>query len=281
MAINPYFKSQRDEQNVIEDLTIEVIKIHGQDMVYMPRTLINEDKLFGEDTLSQFNQGYPIEMYISSIDGFEGEGDIISRFGLQIKDTVKLVVSRKRFEQEVTARDTAIAKPREGDLIYFPLSGVVFEITFTEDENPFYQLGKLYSYVLTCELHEFSHQDFNTGWTDIDKKDTDRDNPVTKYTLGGVVGDFLVGELVTGYTGITAEVVSWNPSTNILETIGGSLRYGGVTGSASLASGIVAITAGTSADTTKDLFASNTDIQTEGNNFINFTDRDPFSEGRF
>ncbi len=117
MAINPYFKSQREEQDVLEDLAIETIKIHGQDMVYMPRTLVNEDSLFGEDVQSAFNDGYEVEMYISTVDGFEGEGDIIARFGLQISDTCTLVVSRKRFTQLITANDSDILKPREGDLI--------------------------------------------------------------------------------------------------------------------------------------------------------------------
>ena len=281
MAINPYFKSQRDEQDIIEDLTVETIKIHGQNMVYIPRTLIKKDELFGEDTMSQFNQGYEIEMYISSIDGFEGEGDLISRFGLQIKDSMKVVVAKKRFEREVADKEPDIERPREGDLVYFPLSGFLFEITFVERENPFYQLGKLYTYELTCETHEFSYQELNTEWSDIDNKETAYKNEVFSYTISGSSGNFTVGEVITDVNGKTAEVVSWTASTSTLEAAGATLAIGGVTGSISGVTGSIAATAGTSADITKDPFASNSEIQIEGTDFINFSDRDPFSEGNF
>jgi len=281
MAINPYFKSQRDEQDIIEDLTVETIKIHGQNMVYIPRTLINKDDLFGEDVMSQFNQGYEIEMYISSIDGFEGEGDLISRFGLQIKDSMKVVVAKKRFEREVADKEPDIERPREGDLVYFPLSGFLFEITFVERENPFYQLGKLYTYELTCETHEFSYQELNTEWSDIDNKETAYKNEVFSYTVSGSSGNFTVGEVITDTNGKTAEVVSWTASTSTLEAAGATLAIGGVTGSISGTTGSIAATAGTSADITKDPFASNSEIQIEGIDFINFSDRDPFSEGGF
>jgi len=281
MAINPYFKSQRDEQDIIEDLTVETIKIHGQNMVYIPRTLIKKDELFGEDTMSQFNQGYEIEMYISSIDGFEGEGDLISRFGLQIKDSMKVVVAKKRFEREVADKEPDIERPREGDLVYFPLSGFLFEITFVERENPFYQLGKLYTYELTCETHEFSYQELNTEWSDIDNKETAYKNEVFSYTISGSSGNFTVGEVITDVNGKTAEVVSWTASTSTLEAAGATLSIGGVTGSISGVTGSIAATAGTSADITKDPFASNSEIQIEGTDFINFSDRDPFSEGNF
>lgn len=283
MAINPYFKSQREEQNVIEDLTIESIKIHGQNMVYMPRTLINEDTLFGEDTRSAFNNGYEIEMYVSSVDGFEGEGDLISRFGLQINDTMKLVVSKKRFESEVTTRQTTILRPREGDLIYFPLSGFVFEITFVEDENPFYQLGKLYTYELTCETFKFSKETFNTGWGDVDSKQTSRDNPVVVLTMSSASGNFQVGELVTNPSGATATVVSWDSSTNALEVVGAGLGLVGITGSNSSVYGVIGSTAAPSTPTEipTDQFANNEEIQTEAQGIINFSDLDPFSEGNF
>lgn len=285
MAINPYFKHQREEQDVIEDLTIETIKIHGQNMIYMPRTLVNEDSLFGEDTRSAFNDGYELEMYISSVDGFEGEGDLISRFGLQINDTMKLVVSRKRFEQEITALEEAITAPREGDLLYFPLSGYVFEITFVENENPFYQLGRLYTYQLTCETFKFSKETVSTGWTDIDDKVSDRDNPVTVLDVSTFTGTFLVGEIVTDSAGATAEVVGWDSSTKELEVIGASdlTVPDGVTGASSGAHGVYGTTSApdTPTEVPTDPFGNNSDIQTEGRGIINFSDQDPFSEGNF
>ena len=146
MATNPYIRQgTSNEQDLVNDLTIETIKAIGQDMVFIPRTLANLDEILGEDATSTFSNSFPLEMYIKSVAGFEGPGDIISQIGLDIKDRVNLVVSRTRFEQEVTNVISTITRPREGDLIYFPLSRTMFEINFVEHENPFYQVGKLSS----------------------------------------------------------------------------------------------------------------------------------------
>lgn len=170
MAINAYFNQTTDvqEQTLIEDLVIESIQIHGQDVLYIPRTSVNEDYLFGEDTMSAFNSYHTIEMYIKSIDGFDGDGDIMAKFGIEIRDQVSLVVSKSRFTDEIANNNTDITIPRKGDLIYFPLSGGLFEISFVEIENPFYQLGKLYTYDLTCDLFDYSQEDINTGNTEVD-----------------------------------------------------------------------------------------------------------------
>ena len=121
MATNPYFrKAVPAEQDLIDDLSIEVIKINGFDMVYLPRTLVREDELFGEDrSPSRFSTGREIEMLVESVDGFEGDGEVFSRFGLEIKDNVSLLVARKRFEKEFA--DLGFLSPREGDLLYFPI----------------------------------------------------------------------------------------------------------------------------------------------------------------
>ena len=143
MATNSFFRPQRNEQNVVEDLVIESIKIHGHDFVYIPRTLVKEDKLFGEDLQSTFNDGVELEMYIESVDGFEGEGDFISKFGLEIRDSMKLNVSKKRFSQEVsTLSGYSITYPREGDLIYFPLTEGIFEIKFVQSRRHRYRLDR-------------------------------------------------------------------------------------------------------------------------------------------
>ena len=188
---SPYFKENSSEQNLVEDLSIESIKINGRAMVYIPRQLINEDKLFGEDTEAKFDDGYEIEMYIQSVNGFEGDGDILSKFGIQINDRMDLVVARKRFEQEVTTYQSEIVRPREGDLIFFPLSRTLFEINFVEHENPFYQLGKLYTYYLTCETFTYSHEDMDTGFSQIDALETD---------TRGLSGDILIPVNSTGVT---------------------------------------------------------------------------------
>ena len=131
---NPFFKDSNREQDLVEQLTVETIKSMGRDMVYIPRTLVNKDDLFGEDSISKFDDGYPVEMYVQSVDGFEGEGDILSTFGIQIKDKINLVVSKRRFEESVGVY-ADITRPKEGDLIFFPLSNTLFEINFVEHES--------------------------------------------------------------------------------------------------------------------------------------------------
>ena len=175
MATNPYInQSVRSEQNLTEDLTIETIKAMGREMLFIPRTLVNLDTLFGEDDISKFENTFPVEMYIESVQGFDGPGDLISQIGIDIKDRINLRISRKRFEQEVTSVISTITRPREGDLVYFPLSNTTFEINFVEHENPFYQLGKLYTYQLQCEVFTYSNEDFVTGDTVIDKIESER-----------------------------------------------------------------------------------------------------------
>ena len=174
---NLYFNNYAytGEQNLIENLIIESIKIYGIEVFYLPRTLVKEDHLFGEDVLSKFEQAYPVEMYIKSVDGFQGDGDFLSKFGLEIRDEMVLTVARRRFGEEVSLGDTTpvdetdgVGRPAEGDLIYFPLNGKIFEVKFVEHEAIFYQMGSLQTYDLTLELWEYSHEELNTGVADID-----------------------------------------------------------------------------------------------------------------
>ncbi len=189
MARNPYFNFKPSEQNVSEDIIIEIIKMMGLNVWYIPRELVNEDRLFGEDQLSKFTKAYEIEMYLASVSGFEGT-DVISKFGLEIKDQVTLIVSRKRFTNEVTKHTSTIVRPREGDIIYFPLSKTMFEINFVEHEAQFYQLGKLYVYTLSCETFNYSAEQFQTGNTEMDTIQDIKQN----------IYNFLLGANVTGFT---------------------------------------------------------------------------------
>ncbi len=182
MSTNPHFKRESVDQNLIEDLVIESIKMHGFDFLYIPRTLVNEDTLFGEDTISKFENAVEIEMYISTVDSFEGDAEYISPLGLEIRDSMTVVVSQKRFKEE-TAHLPDITIPREGDLLYMPLSNSLFEIKYQDDDsNPFYQLGKLYTYKLYCDVFRYSHEDFDTGDDRVDQVATDQVDSVT----GGV-----------------------------------------------------------------------------------------------
>ena len=172
-ATNLYFNNYDNinEQTLLEDLIIESIKIYGIECYYMPRTLVAEDNIFGEDPLSKFEQAYNVEMYIKSVDGFDGEGDFLSKFNIEIRDEMTLTVSRRRFSQEIEDSNTtkAAGRPVEGDLIYFPLNNKLFEVKFVEHESIFYQMGSLQTYDLRCELFEYSHERLNTGIATIDE----------------------------------------------------------------------------------------------------------------
>ena len=300
MAKNSYFRTKiGSEQRLVEDLTIESIKIYGQDMVYIPREFLNRDDVFGEDLLAKFEDTYSVEMYIESVDGFEGEGDFMSRFGLQIRDSVNLVVSKKRFEMVVSRADTSVTRPREGDLIYFPLSGGVFEIKFVEHENPFYQLGKLYTYKLSCELFNYNQEEFNTGDSNIDRVEDHRQQFVTLLVLGSSAGstlDYYVGETVT-QAGGTATVVDWSGGDSTTKTLSVSFQSGSFTNGVSVvgqSSGAsYSLTSSSTGDTIivqepvngtgGQVSGQNEAIefQADSENIFDFSEVDPFSEGNY
>ena len=166
MATNLFFNNYAfsQEQNLIEDLIIESIKIYGFDCYYLPRSIVAEDSLFGEDVLSKFDNAYSVEMYIKSVDGFEGEGDFLSKFNIEIRDEMVLTVSQRRFGEEVEVlNNEGVGRPAEGDLIYFPLNNKIFEVKFVEHEEIFYQMGSLQTYDLRCELFKYSHRRIEKG----------------------------------------------------------------------------------------------------------------------
>lgn len=171
MATNVFFNNYgaSQEQYLIEDLIIESIKMYGQDVYYINRTLGAEDRILREDDLPTFDAAYQMEMYIKNIDGFEGDGDFLSKFGLEIRDEITFTLARRIFEQEVTLNETK-NNPYVGDLIYFPLNNKIFEIKFVEHESIFYQMGALQVYDIRCDLFEYSGEKFSTGITDIDTK---------------------------------------------------------------------------------------------------------------
>jgi len=175
MATNFYFQSgvpggRSSEQLLIEDIIIECLKIYGLDTYYLPRQKVNEDTILGEDTLNNFEHAYPLEMYMQNVTGFEGDGDLMSKFGVEIRDTATFIVARRRWDETVARSGNAVltTRPAEGDIIYFPLTKAYFEIKFVEATDPFFQVGKLYVYKLQCELMQYSSERFNTGVSDID-----------------------------------------------------------------------------------------------------------------
>jgi len=311
MATNPHFNQKvPSEQNLIEDISIETIRMMGQDVIYVPREMINEDKLFGEAKKYKFKDAFPIEMYIESTNGFEGEGDVLTRFGLQIKDKVTLVVAKKRFKTEVTQLRTDIKRPREGDLIYFPLSNGLFEINFVEHENPFYQLGKLYTYKLTCELFTYDHSEVDTGVTEIDNIEIESNRAAINLNLAGITGitwiSYFEGETanqyyeVAGQTGqiqstvlATGVIVNYNYAAKKLTvTTDGTFVTGGnrtiIKGMDSGAKWYLSGISGTNIiipknAVTEENFGDNDQASLEGkkNDILNYCETDPFSEGKF
>lgn len=171
MATNPYFsQSVRSEQALYEDIVIESLKMYGQDIYYLPRDRINVDRFLGHDVPSRFNSSYKIEMYIENVDGFDGEGDLFTKFGVEIRDQATFIVSRRRWNQTILRHDNEIRtkRPLEGDLLYIPFSKKLFEITHVEHEQPFYQLQNLPTYKLRCELFEYNDEDLDTNVEAID-----------------------------------------------------------------------------------------------------------------
>jgi len=170
MGTNVFFQNYNyfNEQQLIDDLVIESIQIYGLDMVYLTRNLEAVDDILNEDDLSIFNAAYEMELYVKSVDGFQGEGDFLSKFGLQIRDTAVFSLALRTFEKYVTRNIPTKVRPNEGDLIFLPLNGKFFKIMHAEHESVFYQTGALQVYDLKCELFEYSNERFETGREDID-----------------------------------------------------------------------------------------------------------------
>jgi hypothetical protein len=175
MPTNVYFtQGTKNEQFLVEDLIIESLKIFGQEMFYIPRTLVSKDEILGEDRLSKFTSSFPIEMYFENVDSFAGQGAFIQKFGLMMEQSATLVVARRRWEQMVGryGKTQIPSRPNEGDLLYFPLTKGLFEIKFVQHQDPFYQLGKLYVYKLQIELFQYSSEHIDTGIKEVDVFET-------------------------------------------------------------------------------------------------------------
>tara|TARA_R100000808_G_C2149991_1_gene158558 strand:+ start:1351 stop:2244 length:894 start_codon:yes stop_codon:yes gene_type:complete len=174
---NHYFsKGTISEQYLYEDLVIEALQIYGHDCYYLPRKLVNKDQLFGEDPLSTFNDAYMLEMYMETVEGYEGEKELVSRFGLEIRDETTFVVARRRWLDLVGHDSNLITsvRPGEGDWIYMPNVRRLFEISFVDIDDPFYQIDNLPVYKLYCRTVEYSAERLDTGVDAIDDIETDR-----------------------------------------------------------------------------------------------------------
>ena len=175
MALNPYFlQGAKSEQSLVQSLINEQLKMYGVDIYYIPRRYISQNTVIREVVESQFDSAYPIEAYIDSYEGYGGQGTLLSKFGIQNVDDLTLVISRERYETYITPLIKNIpnielaTRPKEGDLIYFPLGDRLFEIKYVEHEQPFYQLKKNYVYQLRCELFRYEDEVIDTGVETID-----------------------------------------------------------------------------------------------------------------
>ena len=287
MPTNTYFRNfdARNEQELLHSLVTESIQIYGHDVNYIPRTLVNEDTILGEDSISEYKDAYSIEMYIKSVDGFEGEGDLVSKFGLEIRDQIVFSVARRAFE----GLDIGV-RPKEGDLIYFPLTEKLFQIMFVEHETPFYQTGALPTFDLTCELFTYSDEKIDTGVEEVDVIEQ-KQSLVRTFELESVSGTFTEGETVTGGTSSkTAEVARWDSSTSYLYLINltGNFSVGEIiTGADSLATGTYSVsqstvetaeTLQTIDDSTSTQVSSNKQFEIDADSVFDFSESNPFGE---
>ena len=283
MATNSFFtQGTTGEQDLVGSLVTEQIKMFGKDVYYIPRTLVDRDSVFEEDSLSAFNGAYLIEAYIEDATGFRGDGDMFSKFGVRISDQVTFIISRERFTAAVDDNAQLIVegRPNEGDLIHLPMANKTFEIQFVEHEVPFYQLGKVHVWGLRCELFEYSDEDFNTGVAEIDAVEVNFANAVSVNVADGGTGDFVAGEIVTGgSSNVTSEVKTWNSATRQLIVFNRSGTYAipeTLTGNTSGA-------AWTSATyNTLNNMNSETDqnftLETQADAILDFTESNPFGD---
>ena len=281
MATNLYFNNvaSNAEQELINGLTSEVIKIHGMDVFYIPRTVVKEDLIMGEDVLSSFTTAYEIEMYLKGTEGFGGEGDLVSKFGLDVRDEVIFTVHKDRFNLA-----TDMDKPLEGDLIFLPINKGLFEIKFVEHEQPFYQAGKNYSFDITCELYQYSEEQLETGITAIDDIERAQSASIDFVMTAGGSGTFDVDEAIyqgTSLANQTAEgiVVSWTEASRTLranDTSGTFVAGQPIKGDTSGAEWTLTSYDDQELPTTP--FADNVEFETEADSILDFSESNPFGE---
>ena len=219
MPTNVFFNhAVNTEQHLYEDLVVESLRMYGHECYYLPRTIVEEDTILGEDIQSTFGDSYSVEMYIENVEGFEGEGDLFSKFGVQIRDQATFVISLRTWERFISldANLATSLRPNEGDIIFFPMSGSVFEIKFVEHENPFYQVGKLFVFKMQCELFEYSGEDFDTGIESVDIVEDEQAYTIQMNMVEGGTGDYTLNENLTLSGVIVGEVVAWRADTRLL-----------------------------------------------------------------
>lgn len=244
MVSSPYFNhiNRKSEQDLIDSLVTEAIQIKGLDVYYIPRILVKEDLILGEDVLNRFEQKYQLEMWVKTYDGFKGEGSFIKKFGLEIRDQATIVMSVTRFN---TVLGDDYERPREGDLIFFPLTNTLFEIKYVTKETPFYQLGRCSMFECTIELFEYTHQEFNTGVPEIDSLEEENTYVVRMNMRGGAGLNYTVGEYV--YQGSSLAEATSSGTVVSYDSINKILILKNIVGTFATATNIIGDTSGANA----------------------------------
>jgi len=235
--LNPFFQQgSQTEQSLIQDLINEQLRMYGVEVYYIPRKYATTNTIIKEVIESKFDNAYPLEAYVNTYEGYEGQGTILSKFGVQPLDDLTLTISKERFETYITPLTESLpnielaSRPKEGDLVYFPLGDRLFEIKFVEHEKPFYQLQKNYVYELTCELFRYEDEILDTGVTEIDDNVADEGYiqtltlvgsaaTATAAVQGGVVDGgvrfFTLSNRGNGYSSAPRVAISSAPTTGL------------------------------------------------------------------
>ena len=236
MAKNSYFlHGSQSEQRLVQDLINEQLKIYGLDVTYIPRKFVNKKSIIEEVQSSKFDDNFVIEAYVNSYDGYSGAGDVLTKFGMSLRDEVELTISKERFEDFIApfmgaSDDISLAtRPREGDLIFFPLGQRLFEVKFVEHEEPFYQLGKNYVYKLKCELFEYEDEVIDTSIDAIDTQVQEEGYIATLKLVGvgrtatatairntGYIREIFLNNDGSGFTGTPTISITPSPDGNAL-----------------------------------------------------------------
>jgi hypothetical protein len=307
MPRSVYFSERyRPEQNLLEDILIESMKIMGHDVYYIPRKIVKRDFILNEDVISSFDASFLIEMFVESVDGFEGDGDLMTKFGLEVRDQVKLVCSRRRWNSLIGRHGYTndAVRPREGDLIYLPFTGGLFEIKFVEDKIPFFQLGGtgdtkavIPTFTLTCELFEYSGQEIDTGVPEVDiiqVGHTQGSRALLDFNGGDVhdLGETLTIELPSGILG-EAELLQYEHTpTGAIATFGtltfndgefhsltvGTTIEGQTSGTTSTITSVIGLDDGDDALYNNDALTQNSSFDIFGNDYIDFSESNPFGD---
>ena len=214
MALNPFFlQGSPGEQRLVQELINEHLKIYGVEVLYIPRKFVRKDTIFREVTSSRFDDNFSIEAYVNNFEGYGGSGDILTKFGMSLRDELTLIISKERFEDFISPflegmdenEIVLTTRPREGDIIYFPLGQRLFEVKFVEHEQPFYQLGKTYIYELKCEL--FEYEDEIGGFSDISTVVDEIDGTLQQQGYITSLQLFSFGQTATATAGISSGYV--------------------------------------------------------------------------